>query len=116
MFCNPRGILKTTLAKDKPRRSLSLYIVRVIRVTKVTSSGKQNSFSATVTVGDKRGKVGLGQGHGSETSNAVDRAYRDAVRHMFEVPIFFGHTIYQAVRTIPYHVNQSLGGSNCRAI
>lgn len=44
-----------------------------------------NSFSATVAVGDRQGGVGMGQGHGSETASAVDRAYRDALKSMVKV-------------------------------
>lgn len=92
-----RGILKPVLVRDKLRKSLAMYVIRVIRVVKVTAAGKQYSFSATVAVGDKQGRVGLGQGHGSEVSNSVDRAYRDACRRMLQVPIFFGHTIFEPV-------------------
>lgn len=92
-----RGVLVHPLFRPKVKKSMPMYVVRVIRGCHVTTSGKVNSFSATVTVGDKQGGVGLGQGNGSEVGSAVDRAYRDALKRMVKVPLFFGHTILEPV-------------------
>jgi len=108
-FLEERGILRPDFVKEKYVREMSMYLVRVIRVCKVTSSGKQLGFSATVAVGDNgltktpnntsisNAKVGLGQGYGSDVSTAVGRAYRVARRSTLHLPIYMQHTIYDKV-------------------
>lgn len=66
--------------------------VSIRRVAKVTKGGKRLRFSAMVIVGDKKGKVGVGLGRGSDTRSAVEKGERKAVKAMKPVQLV-GDTI-----------------------
>lgn len=55
-------------------------------MTKVVKGGKQLSFRAVVVVG-KEGQVGVGVGKAKEVVTAVQKAVKDAKRHMVVVPM-----------------------------
>jgi len=56
------------------------------RVARVMAGGRRFSFSLVVVVGDRKGRVGVGLGKGIDTALAIDKAVRDAKKHMFTVP------------------------------
>ncbi|GBG90204.1 hypothetical protein CBR_g50385 [Chara braunii] len=62
-------------------------VLQIRRVTKVVKGGKQMSFRAIVVVGDKRGTVGVGTGKAKEIVAAVQKASKDARRHVTRVPL-----------------------------
>ena len=49
-------------------------VIRVTRVAKVTSRGKNFRFGALVVVGDGKGHVGRGQGKAGEVMSAINKA------------------------------------------
>jgi len=68
-------------------------VIDVKRVTKVTKGGRQFRFAATVVVGDRKGRVGLGTGKAGEVPDAVKKAITKATKNIIEVPIIDGRTI-----------------------
>ena len=60
--------VKTTELELKDR------LVAVRRVTKVTKGGRHFRFAATVVVGDRKGKVGLGTGKANEVPDKNKKA------------------------------------------
>lgn len=67
------------------------------------AGGKRMRFRATVAVGDKKGKVGIGMGKGTDVAIAVNKAVNDAKKNLIEV---------QTVNdTIPHEVYKKLGAS-----
>jgi len=55
------------------------------RVARVMAGGRRFNFSLVVVIGDKKGRVGVGLGKGIDTALAIDKAVRDAKRHMITV-------------------------------
>lgn len=78
-------------------------LLRVDRVTRVTAGGRQLRFRAAVVIGDKKGRIGLGIGKSSEVAAAVEKAVRDAKKHLITFPMKDG--------TIPYGVEAKFKAS-----
>jgi small subunit ribosomal protein S5 len=79
-------------------------IIDVARVTRVTEGGKQMSFRATVAIGDRKGKVGVGLGKGQDVSNAINKAVDQAKKNMIVVPL-------DQLGTIPHEVKTKFGAA-----
>lgn len=67
------------------------------RVTKVTKGGRNLHFSATVVVGDGKGRVGLGTGKASEVPEAIKKARNAAVKNVKRIIIVDNRTISHEV-------------------
>ena len=84
--------------KREPRPKLyEEEVVHIGRVTKVTSGGRHFRFSATVVVGDRNGKVGLGIGKANEVPDAIKKASQDATKHVVKVSIVDGTIPHEAI-------------------
>lgn len=59
----------------------------VRRVARVMAGGRRFSFSVTVVIGDKKGRVGVGLGKGADTALAIDKAVRAAKKSLITVPL-----------------------------
>lgn len=78
--------------KVRKEDELERKLISVRRVVKVVKGGRTLNFSATMVVGDKKGRVGIGSGKASETSVAVEKAFQSAKKNMQYVNIV-GSTI-----------------------
>ena len=76
-------------------------VVHINRVTKVVKGGKNLNFSALVVVGDGKGRVGYGKGKAKEVPLAIEKATKDARKHLITVPL--------AGNTIPHRVDGRYG-------
>lgn len=78
-------------------------VISIRRVTKVVKGGKNLRFSAAVIVGDKKGRVGFGNGKAREVPLAIKKAVADAKKRLVRVPIIRD--------TIPYYKIGVFGAS-----
>ena len=77
----------------RERSEFEQVTIDVRRVARVMAGGRRFSFSVTVVIGDKKGRVGVGLGKGADTALAIDKAVRDAKKHMITVPLTSDHSI-----------------------
>ena len=79
---------------DEPREKLfEELVIDVKSVVKVTKGGRRRRYSATVVVGDRKGKVGLGIGKANEVPDAIKKAIQDANKKMITIPLIDGRTV-----------------------
>ena len=73
--------------------------IDINRVTKVVKGGRQMRFSATVVVGNRKGKVGLGTGKAKEMPDAVRKAKDAAMKNLINVELIENRTISHDIIT-----------------
>lgn len=79
------------------------------RVARVMAGGRRFNFSLVVIIGDRKGRVGVGLGKGVDTALAIDKATRDAKKHLFTVP-------RTASGSIPHQVSTKYASSTVEII
>lgn len=62
-------------------------VIQIDRVTRVVKGGRRMRFRATVVVGNKKGKVGIGIGKANEVPSSIQKAIRLAKKNLIQVPI-----------------------------
>ncbi len=82
--------------RAKPEFDQKMISIR--RVTRVASGGRRFSFSVAVVAGNRKGSVGVGTGKAIDTSIAIDKAFRNARKHMVKLNL-------TKEMSIPYEVN-----------
>jgi len=73
--------------EERVRPEFDQKIVSLRRVTRVMAGGRRFSFSVAMVIGDKKGRVGVGIGKAGDTQLAIEKAARNAKKHMITVPM-----------------------------
>ena len=80
-------------AFSRPKPEFDQKILSIRRVTRVVAGGRRFSFSVALAAGDKKGAVGVGLGKAGDTSLAINKALRDAKKHMVRLKLTKTHSI-----------------------
>jgi small subunit ribosomal protein S5 len=91
---------------DNKRRQKSEFdqqMLDLARVTRVVKGGRRFRFRATVVIGNRKGKVGVGVAKGSDVSQAIQKAAADAKKNLI--------TIVLAGNTIAHDITCKLGSA-----
>lgn len=72
---------------EKPKKEFDEVMLEVRRVTRVTTWGRQLSFRATILIGNRKGKVGVGVAKGPDVAIAVKKATTEAYKNVVDAPI-----------------------------
>jgi small subunit ribosomal protein S5 len=88
---------------------LSEVLIQVNRSAAVVKGGRRFSFAALTVAGNRAGIVGQGFGKARQVPNAIEKATKDARKHMIRVPL-------TPDGTIPHEVNGRYCGSRVRLI
>ena len=84
---NQRRPRRSGRREERSRPEYEQKIISIRRVTRVMAGGRRFSFSVTMVIGDKHGKVGVGIGKAADTQLAIEKAMRDAKKHLIVVPM-----------------------------
>jgi small subunit ribosomal protein S5 len=93
-----------TTAEERLRGELTENVIKIKRCAAVVKGGRRFSFAAMVVVGDTGGKVGWGYGKANEVPPSVEKARKEAMRSMIQVPL--------EGATIPHVVNGRYGAAH----
>ena len=89
--------------------TLSEVLVKINRCSVVVKGGRRFSFSALSISGNRDGVVGIGFGKGRQVPSAIEKAARDARKHLTRV-----HLTPEG--SIPHEVEQTYCGARIRLI
>ena len=84
----------------RPPRAKSEFdqkMINIRRVSRVVAGGRRFSFSVALIIGNKKGKVGVGLGKAGDTTLAIDKATRDAKKHMITLKLTADNSIAHEV-------------------
>lgn len=82
---------------DPKQKEFEELVIEVKSVVKVNKGGRQRRFSATVVVGDRKGRVGIGTGKANEVPDAIKKAIQSATKSVVRIPLVDGRTIQHEV-------------------
>ncbi len=94
-MARPRERKSTFGPREKSEFDQTVLDVR--RTARVVAGGRRFSFRATVIIGNRNGKVGMGMGKGPDVGVAVEKGSYQAKKDVIMVPL-------TKTKTIPYEV------------
>ena len=109
----------------RPRSEFDQRNINVRRVTRVVSGGRRFSFSVSIIIGNRKGRVGVGVGKAGDTALAVDKAVRAAKKNMITIPLTKNSSIpheveakfcSSRVKIIPVNGRGLVAGSSVRFV
>jgi small subunit ribosomal protein S5 len=73
--------------QQREEKEFEEYMLQLDRVTRVVKGGRRMRFRATMVIGDRAGRVGLGLGKGGDVQIAARKAATEAKKNLINVPI-----------------------------
>ncbi len=84
-------------AESAELEGISEVLLKINRSAAVVKGGRRFSFSALSVAGNRSGLVGHGFGKARQVPAAIEKAAKDARKHMMKVPLTEDSTIYHEV-------------------
>lgn len=84
-------------ARPERKSEFDQKMITIRRVARVVAGGRRFSFSVAIIIGNKKGKVGVGLGKAGDTTLAIDKAVRDAKKHLITVALTKDNSIAHEV-------------------
>lgn len=94
---------KGSKSKRRPKSEFDQQLLDLARVTRVVKGGRRFRFRATMVIGNRKGKVGVGVAKGGDVSQAIQKAVADAKKNMI--------TITLNGNTISHEINHKLASA-----
>jgi small subunit ribosomal protein S5 len=88
---------------EEVKKEFEEKVVQIDRVTRVVKGGRRLRFRATVVIGDKNGRVGVGVEKGGDVVTAIEKATTTAKKYL--------KTINLLGTTIPHEVTAEFAGA-----
>ncbi|MFA6305361.1 MAG: 30S ribosomal protein S5 [Candidatus Gracilibacteria bacterium] len=90
----------------KEQKEYDEQVIEISRVVKVVKGGRRLRFRATVVIGNRKGKVGVGIGKSNEVTGAIQKAISQAKKNTLQVLMDQG--------TIPHDVEVKLKSAHIK--
>ncbi|MFW5885013.1 MAG: 30S ribosomal protein S5 [Patescibacteria group bacterium] len=87
----------------KKKQEFEQRLLDLARVARVMKGGRRFSFRATVVVGNRKGKVGVGTAKGVDVSDSINKAFSKAKKNVI--------LIKRLDSTISFRVDEKFGGA-----
>lgn len=89
--------------RPRPQSEFEERVIQIDRVARVVKGGRRFRFRASVVIGDRRGRVGLGVAKASEVQGAIQKAVAEAKKEMV--------TVQKVADTIPFALTTKFAGA-----
>lgn len=89
--------------REREVKEFDQRILELARVTRVTKGGKRMRFRVCLIIGDRKGRVGIGIAKGADVAASVEKAFRQAKKHLITVAL--------VKETIPHVVASKFGAA-----
>ena len=73
--------------QKKEAKEFDEEVIEIDRVTKVVKGGRKLRFRATVVIGNRKNKVGIGVGKSNEVTGSIQKAINKAKKSMITIPL-----------------------------
>ena len=77
-------------SRQPEKREYDHKVLDIARVARVMAGGRRFSFRASVVIGDRNGKVGVGVSKGADTAIAIDKAINAAKKKLVKINVETG--------------------------
>jgi|SRR3989338_5594995 len=79
--------------KPRPKSEYEQKMIDLRRVARVVAGGRRFTFRAALVIGNLKGDVGFGLGKSIDTSQAIEKALREAKKNLVTVPLTKNNSI-----------------------
>lgn len=95
--------MRENFQREEVVKEFEERVVQIDRVTRVVKGGRRLRFRATVVVGDKKGRVGVGVEKGQEVIAAIEKATTKAKKNI--------KTVNLSETSVPHEVTAEFAGA-----